>query len=55
MVDADKLSVNQAAQRITTFIVNHRIDVLNVAGPRASEHPDAYQYTFQVMRQALES
>lgn len=53
-IDGEKLTVEQAAQRITTFIVNHKIKVLNVAGPRASEHADAYQYVFHVISQALE-
>lgn len=53
-LDGEKLTVEQAAKRITTFIVNYRIKVLNVAGPRASEHADAYQYAFHVISQALE-
>ena len=52
-IDGSRLSIDQATQAITEFIDYHGITVLNVAGPRASEHPDAYQYAFQVMSQAL--
>ena len=44
IVDASKAAPAEAASRITAFIRDRRIAVLNVAGPRASKQPAAYDY-----------
>jgi len=54
VIDGTNVAADQAAQQITAFIDDHEIEVLNVAGPRASGHADAYPYAFQVMSKALE-
>ncbi len=35
--------------RITKWINNHAIKVMNVAGPRASSHPDIHQQAYDVL------
>jgi hypothetical protein len=44
LVDATRESPEQAAARIGTFIGKHDIEILNVAGPRASKQPAAHDY-----------
>ncbi|MCW8963760.1 MAG: putative molybdenum carrier protein [Gammaproteobacteria bacterium] len=53
-IDGVKLTAEQATQQVTAFINEQEIKVLNVAGPRASGHPAAYEYAFQVMSKVLE-
>ncbi|RLE18296.1 MAG: hypothetical protein DRJ14_04080 [Acidobacteria bacterium] len=45
LIDADVLTVEQAAEKVRDFVERNAISVLNVAGPRASKSPDAYRYT----------
>lgn len=42
-----------AASRVLDFVGARRIQVLNVAGPRASKEPRAYPYAYQLMAQVL--
>jgi len=44
-IDACKISTEKAAQLIADFVRKHKIDILNVAGPRQSEWPAGYDYT----------
>jgi hypothetical protein len=44
VVDASKATPAEAAERIAAFIRDRHIAVLNVAGPRASKQPAAYDY-----------
>lgn len=44
LVDASRVSGEDAARLIGEFIRKHKIDVLNVAGPRQSEWADGYDY-----------
>lgn len=53
LLNGKMLNTGQAATKIINFIVNHSIERLNVAGPRASEAPEAYQYTLQVIKDVL--
>ena len=41
------------AQALARFIEDHRIKVLNVAGPRASKEPEVYAFVKRVMSEAL--
>ena len=52
-IDGAQLTVEQAAEQITAFITEQGIKVLNVAGPRASGHVDAYRYAFEVIAMVL--
>ena len=47
------LSVNVAATHLEAFIRQHNIQVLNVAGPRASAEPETGQFVKAVLAQAL--
>ena len=43
----------EAAQPIANLVRNHKIDVLNVAGPRQSEWPEGYDYAFRALETFL--
>ena len=49
LIVAAKVSPENAAQLIVDFVREHKIDILNVAGPRQSEWPGGYDYAFRVM------
>ena len=49
LIDASKISAEDAAKLIAGFVRNHKIDILNVAGPRQSEWAEAYDYTFRTL------
>jgi hypothetical protein len=44
LVDASKISAEEAAGLIADFIRENKIELLNVAGPRQSEWPEGYDY-----------
>ena len=49
LVDAQRLSVAEAVLAVLGFIDDRQIDVLNVAGPRASGWNQGYDYVFDVV------
>ena len=49
LIDASKISTEKAAASIADFVRKHKIDILNVAGPRQSEWPEGYDYAFRVL------
>ncbi len=49
LLDATEISPGRAAQRVLDFVREHAIKVLNVAGPRASREPRAYEYAKKVL------
>jgi Circularly permutated YpsA SLOG family len=49
LIDASKISTEKAAASIADFVREHKIDILNVAGPRKSEWPEGYDYAFSVL------
>ena len=49
LIDATKLLPEYAAERIYKFVVINSLAILNVAGPRASSVPIAYNYTLEVI------
>lgn len=53
VVDAEALSVREAAALARTFVTQHRIAVLNVAGPRASGWPEARRYARGVVAELI--
>jgi len=53
LVDAARVSLTEAADRIGAFITRERILVLNIAGPRASKWPEAHSYAKGVIALAL--
>jgi hypothetical protein len=49
LIDASKISTEKGAASIADFVHKHKIDTLNVAGPRHSEWPEGYDYAFRVL------
>jgi hypothetical protein len=47
LIDASKIPSEKTAELIAEFVRKQRIDILNVAGPRQSEWPEAYEYAFR--------
>ncbi len=44
LLNAGRMSPEQAARELIAFVEGNRIRVLNIAGPRASKWPDARDY-----------
>jgi hypothetical protein len=55
LIDADEITVNRAATRIREFYTLKGIEVLNVAGPRASGELRAYDYARESLLRFLSS
>jgi Circularly permutated YpsA SLOG family len=53
LIDAAKVSADEAAQLIVDLVRTHKIDVLNVAGPRQSEWPGGYDYASEALHKFL--
>ena len=51
IIDAAKTSAEEAATAIRNFVRKHKIDILNVAGPRQSEWADGYKYASRALEQ----
>jgi hypothetical protein len=49
LIDASKISIEDAAGLIAEFVRKHRIHILNVAGPRQSEWSGGYEYAFRAL------
>ena len=49
LIDASKVSAEDAAELIAGFVRNHKIGILNVAGPRQSEWHAAYDYAYRAL------
>jgi Circularly permutated YpsA SLOG family len=55
LIDASKVSTQKAAQLIADFVRENKIDILNVAGPRASEWPEGYDYAYRTLDSFLDA
>lgn len=55
LIDATELSPQRTSERIKKFINHNAITTLNVAGPRASGEPLAYNYTLKSLQCFLEA
>ena len=53
LLDASKIPTEEAARLIADFVRNHKIDTLNVAGPRESEWPEGYDYAYRALETFL--
>jgi hypothetical protein len=49
LIDASKLSAEDAAELIAEFVRENKIGILNVAGPRQSEWPEGYDYASRAL------
>jgi hypothetical protein len=52
-MDLNKTWPSQAVKQIRSWIAEHEIKVLNVAGPRASKDPAIYRATSDILESAL--
>jgi len=48
-IDLNKTESFQAAKQIKSWLAEHKIEVLNVAGPRASKNATIYQATVDIL------
>ena len=55
LIDALRVSAQDAAKLIVDFVRDHEIEILNVAGPRQSEWPEGYNFTSRALEIFLES
>ena len=49
-VDLSTVNTFQAAKDISAWIVQHQIEILNVAGPRSSEDAEIYKLTVKILK-----
>ena len=50
LIDAREVSARRAVELLIEFVRQNDVEVLNVAGPRASEWPEGFDYALRVMR-----
>ena len=55
LVNASKLSPKEAAKAISVFVAQNKIDILNGAGPRASEWPNGYGFAYRALEMAFKA
>jgi len=53
LIDAEELTLEQASNKIRSFIELHSISIMNVAGPRAGGEPRAYTYAKKVIKSSV--
>ncbi len=53
-IDLGTLNTLQAVKTIRSWIVRHGIEILNIAGPRASENPEIYDLAAKTLKAVLE-
>ena len=53
LIDAEKITPERTAVKACEFIKCFSINTLNIAGPRSSSTPHAYQYTLQTVTALL--
>jgi len=53
LLNAERLSPDEAAHELVAFVLGNGIKVLNIAGPRASKWPGASDYAYRTVGLAL--
>ncbi len=53
LIDASKISAEDAAKLISDFVRKSKVDILNVAGPRQSEWTEGYDYASRALEAFL--
>ncbi len=53
LIDASTVGPMAAAQRVEEFVRANKLEILNVAGPRASQWPEGYDFAFQTLEKFL--
>lgn len=51
--DLERISASEAAKTIHAWLERNGINVLNVAGPRASKDPDIYRLTRDILKRVI--
>jgi hypothetical protein len=54
LINASKISAEGAARVIADFVLENKIGILNVAGPRQSEWSEGYNYTYRALSAFLQ-
>ena len=54
LINGSEVEMAEAIKKVTAFVSQNDIRILNVAGPRASNHPDAYDYTHDLISQLFD-
>ncbi len=54
LIDIDLVNVDVAAGKVVSFVNDHKIKMLNVAGPRESDCPAIYAFVKLVMQIVIE-
>jgi len=54
LINAEEMGVEQASKKIDIFMGENSVTILNVAGPRASGEPRAYEYAKRVIHSVLQ-
>lgn len=52
-IDLSTLNTLQAVKTVRSWIVRHGIEILNIAGPRASENPEIYDVAAKTLKVVL--
>jgi hypothetical protein len=52
-IDLATLNTHQAVKTVRSWIVRHGIEILNIAGPRASENTEIYDMTTKILKAVL--
>jgi len=53
LIEASQISTEDAAKLIANFVHKHKIEILNVAGPRQSEWSEGYDYLTRALEAFL--
>ncbi|HEY3662058.1 MAG TPA: putative molybdenum carrier protein [Chthoniobacterales bacterium] len=53
LIDAANVSPEESARHLKGFVRANQVEVLNVAGPRASQWPPGYEFAFQTLTQFI--
>ena len=53
LIDASAVSAETAADLIRDFLAKHKIDILNIAGPRQSQWPEGYDYVVRTLEKLI--
>jgi hypothetical protein len=54
IIDARTATPTEAAVMLAVFLLRHRIQTLNIAGPRGSGQPKIYSYVSQTLKRLLQ-
>lgn len=52
-IDMNELSLPEAAEKLSSWLTEREIKVLNVAGPKASKDPKIYKAAFRLLGETL--